>query len=359
MTPTRANSENPANADPESHSTGYDDLRKVKGIGQAREQWLRDTFNVRTFHDLAALSPDEVELRLKAEGQIVSRHTIEKWISEARRLDSEAERPALPTGEKKKPTAREGWKPFASFVVEFQERETETGTSRQTVVHHMEADKSKTWHGIEYRDISDWIAEQLGKEAAEPAASPAVAQGFPGPEMMFSERLQEVLVKAERLLPGQVRPAGDKPYERPRMTEQSIVAREPMTGFPATSGLQVRVAQLEAVQFATTRTPLSYITGGEPFALEAVLELSGLDAVDLKTQPKALGAEFFVSNLATGSVANLGSIPPVTLHRNVTSYKIRLPEVSLAPGLYRLQVVAQFEGAPVTGYLDMPLLQVL
>jgi hypothetical protein len=50
---------------------------------------------------------------------------------------------------------------------------------------------------------------------------------------------------------------------------------------------------------------------------------------------------------------------PVTLSKNVTSYEATLPNVSLAPGLYRLQIVAQLEGMPLIGYLDMPLLQVL
>jgi hypothetical protein len=362
MSPTRSNSENPVSSDPDAESAGYEDLKRVKGIGQAREQWLRDTFDVRTFQDLAALSADEIELRLKAEGQIVSRHTIEKWISEARRLESEAERPARPVAEAAKPTAREGWKPFASFVVEFQEQQTETGTLQQTVVHHMEADTGITWRGIEYGEIADWIAEQLGEKAAEPSASGAVTQSFPGPETVFSERLRAVLAKAENLSPHLQRAklmAGQAHAPSPAKEEQNLAPDKPPTETPAVTGLQVHVTRLQAVQFATTKTPLSYIAGGEPFTLEAVLELNGLEALNLGDRPKGISAEVYATNLATGSVARLGSMTPVTLSKNVTSYEATLPNVSLAPGLYRLQIVAQLEGMPLIGYLDMPLLQVL
>jgi hypothetical protein len=66
-----------------------------------------------------------------------------------------------------------------------------------------------------------------------------------------------------------------------------------------------------------------------------------------------------LEDTAIDSVARLGSMAPVTLSKNVTSYEATLPNVSLAPGLYRLQIVAQLEGMPLIGYLDMPLLQVL
>ena len=55
----------------------HDDLTILQGIGPARQQWLRASFGVRTFADLAALSPAAIEQRLKEDGQIARRLLIE------------------------------------------------------------------------------------------------------------------------------------------------------------------------------------------------------------------------------------------------------------------------------------------
>jgi hypothetical protein len=357
----RITSENPSDSHPDANSAEYDDLKKLKGIGPARDQWLRDTFHVRTFHDLASLSADEIDLQLKAEGKVVTLSTIETWVAEAARLASQAEHGEPQTAEEMRPAAREGWKPFASFVVEFQERETETGTVQQTVVHHMEADQSETWPGVAYGAISGWIAEQLGDRIRQPPASAVVTHPVLGTEAMYSQKLQEVIAKAQRMSPERVQPAPPiEPAGHLVVKERETVAEEPMIRAPATTPLQVRITRLQAVQFGVARKPLNYVTGGEPFALEAVLELTGLDALEVENMPATLGADFYASDLATGSVVHLGSVPPVTLSKDVTSHKVTLPEATLGPGMYRVQVVVKFEGVPVMGYLDVvPLIQAL
>ena len=67
-----------------------DDLTMIKGIGPARQRWLKESLDVRTFGDLAALSADEIESRLKADRQIASRETIEAWIAQADRHTARA-----------------------------------------------------------------------------------------------------------------------------------------------------------------------------------------------------------------------------------------------------------------------------
>ena len=47
-------------------SNKWDDLTAIMGIGQARQIWFRETLNVQTYRDLAALSIDEIDSRLKA-----------------------------------------------------------------------------------------------------------------------------------------------------------------------------------------------------------------------------------------------------------------------------------------------------
>jgi hypothetical protein len=187
----------------------YDDLTAIKGIKQARQQWFRDTFKVRTFGDLAALTVDEIETRLKAEKQIPSRSNIEVWVAEAKRL---AENPALAAATKANlHSSEDGWKPFASFIVEFQEKEGLV--ERRTHVHHMESDQNHNWLGISQQDLSAWMMQQLGDRVVvvtvtaetplsvsvpveipttpiEPIALPQRNQGT------FSTQLQQVLAKA-------------------------------------------------------------------------------------------------------------------------------------------------------------------
>lgn len=63
-----------------------DDLTKINGIGPVRQEWLRESLDVYTFRDLAVLSVDEIESRLKTEGKIISRSEIEAWIDQAQEL---------------------------------------------------------------------------------------------------------------------------------------------------------------------------------------------------------------------------------------------------------------------------------
>lgn len=105
-----------------------DDLTAIKGIKDKRQRLLRKGFNVRTYEDQAALSADEIKSQLEAEGQIVSRDEIGRWIAQAQELvDLSSQRAVEPAdadaGEKAISPAEEGeWKPFGSFVVESQAR---------------------------------------------------------------------------------------------------------------------------------------------------------------------------------------------------------------------------------------------
>lgn len=162
-------------------NTPGNDLSFISGIGPARRRWLRETFQINSAADLATASVDELYGRLKEE-QIISRHKIETWIEQAK---------AMTRSENPKPKVEEqGWKPFASFVVEFQE-EVATG-KRQTKAHYVETDKTMTWAGIEQGALSDWIIEQLGSKA-----KPIQLQS------QFNEKLEAILAKVARLTTAQ------------------------------------------------------------------------------------------------------------------------------------------------------------
>ncbi len=308
---------------PGSGAMKQDDLTVIKGIGPARQRWLKEVLGVHTWKDLAALSADEIEARLKTEGQVVSRNEIERWLAQARDL---AARPIEEIGpaETKEPlvAAIDGeWKPFASFVVEFQARQ---GAGRQevhrTTVHHMEADRSERWPGIETTQLCQWMLDQISEhirpelEAEPPAETEPVAASYP------------VSVEMTRVQAFQPADA-DMPVGRGE-------AGEPFLGI---------------------------VRSDQPFALQISFTLSRPAVVaELADRQITYRAQFHAHSLSTGVTTHLGDVGPLPVVAGKRSYTAALPAVSLGPGMYRLQIVASLQGIPSTvGYLEVPLFQVV
>ena len=144
------------------------ELSEISGIGQARARWLEEALGVRTLRDLAALSPEEVERKLKrAGGNKPPRSTIDAWVAEAKAHladeGSEVE-PSVPGRPKSR--RAETWKPVASFVVEFQSRigseASEPPAARwRTAAHHVEEDRDEAWPGWDFDALGRWMADQL------------------------------------------------------------------------------------------------------------------------------------------------------------------------------------------------------
>jgi hypothetical protein len=159
-----------------------DELSEIPGIGPARAQWLEATFGVRSFRDLSALSADDLEEKLKAEGRpMVARKSIESWIAEARARASEEKAPARANASPK-PAVRDGapgeapgWKPVASFVVEFQSTSDPSEERWRTTVHHLEMDRNESWAGIDANALSQWMVQQLRR--VREVEGPAAAEG--------------------------------------------------------------------------------------------------------------------------------------------------------------------------------------
>ena len=158
----------------------YDDLTQIKGIGPARQQWLRASFHIRTFQDLAALTIDEIEAQLKAVGQIASRRHIDQWLVQAKQLlvaHDQTARQVAGSAESANTAAgtqpgKGDWKPFASFVVEFQTHTREGHIQEQrTKVHHIEGDTCAHWPGIETERLSWWMLEQMTEGILDTGAS--------------------------------------------------------------------------------------------------------------------------------------------------------------------------------------------
>lgn len=332
----------------------YEDLTAIKGIGPARQQWLREALDVHTIPQLAALSADEIESRLKAAGQLASRKEIEGWLDQAQEMAVAAE-PASPqdiatiaeepggsvndlanvdeplprdlepenseTGKKERTLGEEdGWKPFASFVVEFQVRQQAgQAQERQTKVHYMEADKSETWPGLEAEQLCQWMLAQVtGKRKPEPKRDE---------------------------LPAEIKPALTPP-------------------------VTVAVSRIGVFQPPQAQTPVGFaqaqqlfpgaIKGDEPFGLEVSFGLAGPTAADLIKKHPSYLAKFYVRSISTGAKLHLGDTQSDTLSEGKLNYTAVLPTATLTPGVYRLEALITFRDAPIgPGYLEVPMLQVV
>jgi hypothetical protein len=202
----------------------HDDLTRIKGIGEVTQQWLRDTFAVQTFHDLAQISPADIEERLKLEGKITTRSKIEEWLAQAQDL-------AGPISESADIEQETAWKTVSTFVVMFEERRAPDETRFQIKAHHMEADHTQVWPGHAHTELVRWMVDQLGpakiaelqKHLMPPVSEPAA----------FSDKLQNYAAKAHLLAGEQLSPPlpiGSQVPTQPEPSETAESSPSPHSG---------------------------------------------------------------------------------------------------------------------------------
>ena len=279
-----------------------DDLTKITGIGEARERWLKQSFNIRTFQDLAKLTVAQIEKKMKLDGQIISRKAIEVWLDQAAEFTihvSEAQQPTeessaeLKTGLPNAMPRENGWKPIASFVVEYQTNEI-SGRPREqrTVAHYMEKDVTKTWAGLEAKQLCQWINGQLP----------------------------------------QIQSAG------------SVTTRKTAA---------VKITQMRILQASNSTSPVQKIDPGtryqakvlheEPFAFEVEFELVGQNAEDVARNKVGWSAESKIFDPASGASPQFCKSGPKFFERGRFKYELNLPEISLKQGSYRVWVTITSE----------------
>jgi hypothetical protein len=214
--------------------TNYDDLTQIKGIGEVTQQWLRDTFAVRTYHDLMRISPTDIEDRLKAEGKITARSKIDGWLVQARALAGSVEPPTGAKGPAK--AQQETWKTFSTFVVMFEEQQVQGEIRFQTKAHHMEADNTQAWPGITQTELIEWMLAQLGSKAMQalmPEPQPVLQEPV---QTEVSDKLQRYAAKAQVLAGEQVSPLARA--ARPVPTQPEAAETVPPSPSPYSGKLQ-------------------------------------------------------------------------------------------------------------------------
>jgi hypothetical protein len=318
-----------------SSEKAWDDLTQVTGIGEARQRWLRQSFNIRFFQDLASLTVAQIEEKMKIDGLIISRKAIEAWLVQADELTSrvgEASQlaegpPAELHAEVSNAMPREnGWKPIASFVVEYQTREaSEQLTEQRTVAHHMEEDRTRTWPGIEGKRLYLWIIDQIPQEFA---------------------RNQEELE-----LPQQVQPL-----------ERSTAG---------TSSAAVKITQLRILQPSNFTSPVQSIDPSmhfqasvlreQPFTFEVDFELVGPKAEQVARNKIGWSAETRTFDPASGTSQQLCESGQNSFEKGHLRYELSLPEISLQQGSYRVWVLITPErpSLALPDFMDIPKLLVV
>lgn len=324
-----------------------DDLTSITGIGRATANSLRK-LNVRFFRDLAALSVDEVEAGLKrSNGRAIPRKQIEGWLAQARQLAGDAapapkrdqtadeERGARKPGS----SGRGKWKPFATFVVEFQARNG--AEEKRTVCHQHETAKERKWPGIDSERLAAWMLGQIGEKM---------------PEEFKEQRVLDTSPPAE----------SSTTVEEPAAVVATV---EPVTDMQPTgsSPVTVKITQIRMFQ-PPSGTPRLIATSdegfggvlrsGEPVLFELSLQLAGPGATEAARSRARLNAEIYAHNRSTAVNTNLSE--PGFTREGQFSYTAVLPEAVLERGAYRLECLATLDATPRRqSYLKVPVIRVV
>ena len=162
----------------------------IKGIGQARQEWLREMLNITSLYDLAKALVDEIETQYRAANRPIARKTIEAWITQASILLVE-DVDRFPGEE------LHDWTNFAAFRATYQQRPSDgDGPEHRTIIQATDTSERKEWRWLRHDAISAWIAVRLPESEIAPSAKlhpEPVRVYYEG----FSEELRAVLAKLE------------------------------------------------------------------------------------------------------------------------------------------------------------------
>ena len=203
------------------------------------------------------------------------------------------------------------WGTFASFAVEFQDRQVENRTEQRTLVRHVETDTVESWSSIEGERFKRWILSQA-TQARPPG--PVTATATP-----VAPKISQVRI-----------------FQPPEMR------------------LPVLVTQAESRVANSIRQQ-------EPFSLEVAFDLIDDGLAVMAAKHATYHVQWDAKNLAPPhEIISLEDSKPQPVVADQTFYTICLPEVSLQAGIYRLQILITLQGvATIPTFFDALVLQVV
>jgi hypothetical protein len=298
----------------------HDDLTVINGIGPAREEWLRKALDVRTYADLAALTTDEIEQKLKADGYIAAPAVIESWVLQAQELSEEVSTTTYPIDEAYVEAVKEAnssgrngdWKPYAAFMVEFLVHPVEGRQSEKRVAVHqvelgsMETLRSESWQDTEDEQILLWMLEHAGE----------------------TTQSAEGIEEAGELVPSAKAPVGVQ-------ISQIQAFQPPLTEFPKNDN-------------GTSEKFPENIKSSEPFNLGISFSLTGNTAESMAKSGADFRTRAYVTNVTTGSSLDLGEVTTGSLIEGKVDYNTLLSTSTLKPGTYQLWVTVAVQAAYAT-----------
>ncbi len=301
------------------------ELTHIRGIGTSRKRRLA-SLGIHTVSDLARATATDLIQQVKDRGYNIAPVEIVEWIAQAQRLlialpgaadelpkMQASDRPggvSEPILEPMIDSPAVAWSPFASFVIEFQNRTIDGQTEQQTVIRHLETDTVEVWPGVTTEPLQPWVNARLQsqlRQDAQPIGTPITVDI------------------------GQLR-----------------LVRSRWAGIPMTVD-------------ATRRLFPEAINASEPFTLEIAMQLLGLAEAVMPRQQIIYRAQCYARHLETGRIVALGDTVANVPMCDQSSYTALLSDLVLPEsGSYRLQVVITIQNVAATpGCFKVPLLYVV
>ena len=304
-----------------STETVSDNLEIITGIGPEARKWLEETFNVRTFADLAELPEEKLLDRIKAEKKPWMMWA-KNWPSDAEKFVTSEQTSGVPSkSSQEKPNsssqAKDGWETLGLYFIEFQTRHTEKSPAEiqtKVVFEGPGEQVQENLPGFEQDVICKWIFEH------------------------YNSLIEQ-------------RPKIKTDSDTNKMIENFNM-------------LSISIIQLCFFQPPDTRSPLFKYSGKQsrirtlladkPFNIELQVEKAQLKT-SLK-YPVTLNAEFQVKNWETREVINLGQVEIETSNQQVV-HQFRATNILLPRGKYRLQTLVFAHPKPIVlGSIEVPIL---
>ena len=345
MTTEPSDNTQPTENQPTENSEEQDDLTRIRGIGQVKQQWLQELLNIRTIQELAIASVEEITAAFAAAGRNIFRREVEEWVTQARTLitESSTQQPEDLSPQTQEPTPASApaqpqalvnqsslesleiqdsieddatWETITNFTVTVQTRRIAAQIEHQVLFYDSRTNITKTESGINYERIHPWIMAQVSQVL---------------PVLSLGERTPIVTSLA---------------------VSQIHLFQPPESNTPIT---------IDVTSSSNAPSHTAFVlVADQPFTVALSLRLSDIIATPTANQPIACQVIVRVRNLTSRTTALLGDPQQVELSPDQLSYTVQLPETQLTAGMYRLQVVATLAGIVATpAYLEIPLLQVV
>jgi len=337
-------------------SQNQNDLTRIRGIGQVKQQWLQELLHIGTIQDLATASINEIEAAFaasRAVGRNVLRREIEEWVMQAQALM--AERSDLPSGDLSAPIAEAATVTPTQMDVPVNLSTSESFAAPETLMQMPvgnQADDGDTWEAIADFNVTVQTRQMEGQVEYQATFHNLIANATETQSSAHRKPIQLWLVEqVERLLPERLS-AETTPTELRLRIGQIHLFQSPESNAPIT--VDVTLHPGNQPQSVPT------LIANQPFAIVLSLQLTGTIATPAAHLPLTYRVEASLRNLIRRTTVSLGGSQHGELTLKQRSYLVPLPEMQLSSGGYRLQVVAMLEGAvAMLEHVEIPLLQVL